>query len=48
VIARDLGYKSGVLQASKSGYSVYQRLGFKETGAVQLYMHTPEGMTAEH
>lgn len=35
---RDLGYSTGVLQASEAGYPVYKKLGFVDTGAVHLYM----------
>jgi GNAT superfamily N-acetyltransferase len=41
--AKQLGYKKGVLQASQAGYRVYQSLGFKDAGEVQLYMRMPAG-----
>jgi GNAT superfamily N-acetyltransferase len=37
-IARDLGYRVGVLQASKEGKPVYERLGFGTYGDAILYM----------
>ncbi|MCW5940992.1 MAG: GNAT family N-acetyltransferase [Fimbriimonadaceae bacterium] len=39
--ARDLGYETGVLQASEMGYPTYRRLGFEDDGQVQIYLRTP-------
>lgn len=36
-IARNLGYKVGVLVSSKMGYRIYQRLGFKEYCRLEIY-----------
>jgi GNAT superfamily N-acetyltransferase len=36
--ARRMGYRVGVLQASKQGYSVYRRLGFQEFGKLSVYL----------
>jgi len=40
--ARELGYRTGVLQASEAGYGVYRSLGFEDDGQVQLYVRVPE------
>lgn len=40
-IARRLGYRVGVLQASEAGHPVYRRLGFGEFGEVPLYVRMP-------
>lgn len=40
-LARELGYSIGVLQSSEAGYKVYQRLGFVDDGAVQMYLRLP-------
>ena len=37
LIARDLGYRIGTLQASKMGEPVYRRLGFQEHGRYAMY-----------
>jgi GNAT superfamily N-acetyltransferase len=40
-LARKLGYRVGVLQASEIGRPVYKRLGFEEYGAVPLFVRMP-------
>lgn len=37
-LARALGYRVGVLQATRDGAPVYQRLGFKEFGEIPLFV----------
>lgn len=44
--ARGLGYRLGILTASKLGYGVYQRLGFEELCRFSSY--TLAGESAEH
>lgn len=39
--AAPLGYRVGILQASPAGYPVYRQLGFKDFGAVPLYVRMP-------
>jgi predicted GNAT family acetyltransferase len=41
---RALGYRVGILQASKMGEPVYLRMGFKEVCRVQSYQWFPEGL----
>jgi GNAT superfamily N-acetyltransferase len=36
--ARRLGYRIGILQASKQGYKVYRRLGFQDFGNLSVYL----------
>lgn len=36
--ARKHGYRVGILQSSKMGYSVYQRLGFQDFGKLSVYL----------
>jgi len=36
--ARQMGYRMGILQASKRGYSVYRRLGFQDLGNLSVYL----------
>jgi predicted acetyltransferase len=36
--ARAIGYRVGILQASKLGYPVYRRLGFQDFGKMSLYL----------
>jgi GNAT superfamily N-acetyltransferase len=38
LVARMLGYRIGILQASKRGYGVYRRLGFQDLGKLSLYL----------
>jgi GNAT superfamily N-acetyltransferase len=38
LIARRLGYRIGILQASKQGYSVYRRIGFQDVGKLSVYL----------
>ncbi len=44
-VAREMGYRVGILQASKMGVSVYRRMGFKEYGKIPSYiwMEKPPG-----
>jgi GNAT superfamily N-acetyltransferase len=37
--AAGLGYRIGVLQSSDLGYSVYQRLGFRQLFSYDIYVH---------
>jgi GNAT superfamily N-acetyltransferase len=36
--ARQMGYRIGILQASKGGYNVYRRLGFQEYGKLSVHL----------
>jgi GNAT superfamily N-acetyltransferase len=36
--AREMGYRIGILQASKQGYSAYRRLGFQDFGNLSVYL----------
>lgn len=36
--AREMGYRVGILQASKQGYNIYRRLGFQDFGKLSLYL----------
>jgi len=36
--ARQMGYRIGILQASKGGYNVYRRLGFQDYGKLSVYL----------
>jgi GNAT superfamily N-acetyltransferase len=36
--AFEMGYRVGILQASKMGYKVYQRLGFEDFGKLSVYL----------
>ena len=36
--ARQMGYRIGILQASKEGYDVYRRLGFQDYGKLSVYL----------
>jgi hypothetical protein len=38
---RDLGYRVGVLQATKAGLPVYRRLGFVDLGEIPLFVRSP-------
>ncbi|CAN7275717.1 GNAT family N-acetyltransferase [Pseudoxanthomonas sp. LjRoot143] len=41
--AQALGYRVGALQSSDAGYTVYRRLGFRDVGAVPLFVRMPAG-----
>ncbi len=36
-LARELGYRIGILQASEMGARIYRKLGFKDCGQFRLY-----------
>lgn len=38
LFARRLGYRTGVLQASRQGYGVYRHLGFQDLGKLSVYL----------
>ncbi len=38
LFARRLGYRIGILQASKQGYGVYRRIGFQDVGKLSVYL----------
>ena len=38
--ARQLGYRVGILQASDMGYSLYQKIGFKDVCRYRLYIQS--------
>jgi GNAT superfamily N-acetyltransferase len=45
--ARQMGYRIGILQASKGGYNVYRRLGFQDFGKLSVHLwenHRGSGM----
>lgn len=39
--AHQVGYRVGILQSSAAGHSVYLGLGFKDFGAVSMFVRTP-------
>jgi len=40
--AKDMGYETAILEASKMGFPVYSRLGFKECCMFKIYIWTPK------
>jgi GNAT superfamily N-acetyltransferase len=40
VEAREIGYRVGILQSSQMGYSVYQKIGFREVCKYEQYLHS--------
>jgi GNAT superfamily N-acetyltransferase len=41
LMARDEGYRVGILQSSDSGYNVYRKLGFQEYCKTYQYIWSP-------
>jgi|CXWL01.1.fsa_nt_gi GNAT superfamily N-acetyltransferase len=41
-LAKQIGYKTGILQASEPGFPVYKRLGFEQLCGLPLYARMPE------
>ncbi len=42
LMARERGYRIGILHSTRMGYKVYQRLGFKEYCTIRLYLYLPK------
>jgi ribosomal protein S18 acetylase RimI-like enzyme len=37
-LVRELGYRLGVLQSSRAGHSMYEKLGFADVGEISMYI----------
>jgi GNAT superfamily N-acetyltransferase len=42
LMARDEGYRVGILQSSEMGYNVYRKLGFQEYCKTYQYIWSPD------
>ena len=40
--ARERGCETSSLQSTKAGFSVYERLGYRDRGAVEVWERRPE------
>lgn len=47
LFARRLGYRIGILQASKPGYSVYHRIGFQDMGKLSVYLWNKDNLSLQ-
>ena len=47
-LARARGYRLGILQASKQGYTLYRRLGFQDYCRIAIYLWSAEASSAEN
>jgi GNAT superfamily N-acetyltransferase len=47
LFARRLGYRIGILQASKQGYGVYRGIGFQDMGKLSVYLWDKDNFSSQ-